>query len=537
MEVSIQPRESPHRRRAIVVPVVCAIVGLYLLPAAGHPPTTNPNELVRLELAVAMAMWTTVEIEDPARAYGLSEDVAVRNGRVLADKAPGLSLAAIPVVWVSRVVLPLIPDTDLPQYWPLRHFTTGLLVALGAALCCVFVAAGIPIFQPHDWVPLALIAALSTPLWTYGTVFFGHAPAAVLIAVAWLLLLRPFSEVSPNQNQTAFLGGVSAGFAVATEYPTVLLAAVVFATLLARRTPWRQLALASFGFAVGLLPVLIYHQVAFGSPWLTGYAFKADPGFQQIHTSGLSGVSLPTLEAFRGVLIGASRGLIFYSPVLLLAPVGLWIMGRRYGLRDAAPLAAAAVLYITFAAGFVDWQAGWCAAARHLVPVIPLLVIPTMVAMSAMAKQRSTLLLLTFMATLSAWRILLSIAVSPFFPPEFSHPLSQFVLPSLRNGVAAPNLVSSITGISAITVWIAAIGMTTALLVWSLDRMRSGSRAWIAAIAALTIAGQLAWFSWMNPPSNPHNEAIRAQLLAGLGHVEAAVQIEVAHGSEEPSNR
>ncbi len=537
MDASIQPQVSPHRRRAIVVPVICVVVGLYLLPAAGHPPTTNPNELVRLELAVAMAMWTTVDIEDPARTYGLSEDVAVRGDRVLADKAPGLSLAAIPVVWISRIVLPVIPGADLPQYWPLRHFTTGLLVALGTALCCFFVAARVPGFRNRDWIPLAIIAALCTPLWTYGTVFFGHAPAAILIAVAWILLLRPFSEVSPCQDRTSFLGGVSAGFAVATEYPTVVLVAVVFATLLARRTPWRQLAWTSFGLAVGLLPVLIYHQAAFGSPWLTGYAFKADPGFQQIHSSGLSGVSLPTLEALRGVLIGSSRGLFSYSPVLLLAPVGLWIMRRRDGWKDVAPLAAAAVLYITFAAGFVDWQAGWCAAARHLVPAIPLLVIPTMVAMSAMAQQRSTLLLLTILVTLSSWRILLSIAISPFFPPEFSHPLSQFVLPSLRDGIAAPNLISSATGISAITVWIAAIGLTTALLVWSLDRMGRGSGLWIAAIAALTIAGQVAWFAWMSPPPDPRNEAIRAQLLAKLGHAEAAVRIETGLRSEEPPNR
>ena len=96
-------------------------VGLYLLPIAGHPPMANPNELVRIELGIAMAMWITVEIEEPARVYGLSEDVALRDGRVLADKAPGLSFAAIPLVWVSSFLLPMSADTGLPQYWPLRR--------------------------------------------------------------------------------------------------------------------------------------------------------------------------------------------------------------------------------------------------------------------------------------------------------------------------------------------------------------------------------------------------------------------------------
>ena len=524
MESSTHPPVISGRQSAIVVLVVT--VGLYLLPIAGHPPATNPNELVRIELALAMAMWTTVELESPARVYGLSEDVARRDGRMLADKAPGLSIAAIPVVWFSSVLLPAIPDTALPQYWSLRHLATGVLVALGAALSCFFIAARIPDLGATGWIPLALIAALSTPLWTYGTVFFGHAPAAILIAIAWILLLRPFTNAPPEGGRSAFLGGLSAGFAVATEYPTALLIAVIVVTLIARRTPGRWLASAVFGLAAGLLPALVYHQIAFGSPWITGYAFKADPGFQDIHTTGLSGVSLPTLDGLWGVLLGSSRGLFFYSPVLLLVPLGLWLMYRRGGWRDVVPLTAAGIVYVSFAAGFVDWQAGWCAAARHLVPVIPLLAIPTMVAMSAMARRRWTLLLLTALIALSATRTLLTIVITPFFPPEFSHPLSQFVLPSLRDGVAAPNLVSTVTGMPATIVWIVAIGLTAVLLVWGLARLGRGFTSWIAVVMVLVIAGQVTWFARLNPEPDPQHESIRAQLLAGLGHVEASARID-----------
>jgi len=535
MEAPPHPPVSSNRRRTIVV--VIAVVGLYLLPLAGHPPATNPNELIRIELALAMAMWNTVELESPARLYGMSEDVALRDGRILADKAPGLSFAAIPVVWFSRVLLPVIPGTDLPEYWPLRHLATALLVALGTALSCFFIAARDPESGADDWVPLALVVALSTPLWTYGTVFFGHAPAAVLIAIAWILLLRPLTDIGLENDRAAFLGGISAGFAIAIEYPTALLAAVIFTILIARRTPGRQLASAIIGLLAGVLPALVYHQVAFGAPWLTGYAFKADPGFQDIHTSGLGGVSLPTLDALRGVLVGSSRGLFFYSPVLLLAPIGLWLMHRRSGWRDWAPLTAAGFVYLFFAAGFVDWQAGWCSAARHLVPLIPLLVIPTMVAMTAMARRRWTLLLLTTLATLSATRTLLSIMITPFFPPELSHPLSHFVLPSLRDGIAAPNLISSVTGMPAIIVWISVVGLTAVLLVWGLSRLGRGPWWWIAMVVALAIAGQGAWFAQISPGPDPREEAIRAQLLAGLGHVEAAARIEASLRSRPPSDR
>ena len=515
--------------------VVIAVVGLYLLPAAGHPPATNPNELVRIELALAMATWATVDLDSPARVYGYSEDLARRDDRMLADKAPGLSLAAVPVVWLSGSLLPSIPDSDLPRYWPLRHLLTGVLVALGTALLCFFVAAGISDLRDKGWIPLALIAALGTPLWSYGTVFFGHAPAAALIAVAWVILLQPGN--APGGTRTAFLGGLSAGLAITTEYPTALLVAIVFGSLVFRRVPPRQLGSAFAGLAIGLLPVLVYHQVAFGAPWLTGYVFKADPGFQQIHATGLSGVSLPTIEGLWGVLFSSARGLFFFSPVLLLTPIGLWLMHRRHRWRDVAPLTAAIVVYVAFAAGFVDWQAGWCAAARHLVPIVPLLAIPTMMAMAEMARRRWGLLVLAGLVALSAARGFLTLVVTPFFPPEFDNPLGQVVLPSLRDGVAAPNIVSSGIGLHAGFVWATAAALTAVLLVWGLGRLGRGFTPWISVVMALTIAGQVAWWVWRSPPPDPQLERYRAQLLVNLGHREAAARIDATLRSTPPSAR
>jgi len=41
-----------------------------------------------------------------------------------------------------------------------------------------------------------------------------------------------------------------------------------------------------------------------------------------------------------------------------------------------------------FAAGFVDWTAGWCAAARHLVPVVPLAAAVALLAATKLAEHR-----------------------------------------------------------------------------------------------------------------------------------------------------
>lgn len=531
---------SPHRpgadrlkqRRWLLAAAVLMV--FFILPLTGSPPAANPNEVSRLELGVALAEWATVDLDQTAHLYGLSEDVARREGRILSDKAPGLSMACVPVVWFARVILPTIPGTDLPEYWPLRHFATAILVGLAACLGSLFIATGLPELNPPNRFALAVVTALSTPLWTYGTVFFGHVPAAILIAVAWILLLKPLDDTTEGTAWSAFLGGAAAGLAIATEYPTALLVVIMLTTLIARRTPSPQLAAAFAGLAISLLPTLVYHQIAFGAPWITGYSFKADPVFQDIHTTGVVGVSLPTLEGLRGVLFSSSRGLFFYSPVLLLAFFGLWLMHRRHAWRDAAPLTVALLCYVGFAAGFVDWQAGWCAADRHLIPAVPLLMIPTMVAMVAMARRRWTLIVLAAVITVSALRIFMTVVVTPFFPPEFSNPLGQIVLPSLREGVVAPNLVSSFIAIPPSIVWASTAVLTAALLAWGIGTLKRGSTTWVALGVALAVAGQTVWWFSTSPPPDPGREEMRAQLLAGLGHGEAAARIERELRSQPP---
>lgn len=503
------------------VAAIAALAVALLAPLAGAPPVTNPNELVRVELAVALAVDGTVDLEGPALVYGLSEDVARHDGRVLADKAPGLSLMAVPVLWLAGGLLPTVPGTDLPSFWPLRHLLTALLVGLATILLAVVVLPRLAGSAADHAAPVAVVAVVCTPLWTYGTVFFGHATAAALVAAAWLLLLgRPAGEGGVG---TAAAGGVIAGLAVATEYPTAVLVLVMAVTLLVRRTSPARIAAAVGGIGLGALPMLLYHWAAFGSPWLTGYAFKADPGFAEIHGGGVSGIGLPTAEALWGVLVGSSRGLLFYSPLLLLAPVGLWLMVRRTGWREAGPLTAAAVLYVAFAAGFSDWQAGWGAAARHLVPVVPLLLVPTVAAAFHMARRPLGLAILAVLAAASATRTALTVAVSPFLPPEVARPLAELVLPSLADGALHPTLPGALLGVPDWTVHAVVAGLAAAALTWALARLGGGGRRWrpVAVLVLAVVALQVGWLAWRGGRPAPEREALRAQWLVMVGQEDA----------------
>ncbi|MEE4273016.1 MAG: hypothetical protein V2I67_15185 [Thermoanaerobaculales bacterium] len=494
----------------------------------------NPNELVRIELALALANGPTVDLADHARIYGLSEDVARHDGRILADKAPGLSMAAAPLVRLAGPMVPSTPGTDAPSYWALRHLLTALLVAGTTTGICFLLVASMTDLKLENPSAIAVIGALSTPLWTYGTVFFGHAPAAVLVTIAWVLLLRPLSD-SALRPWPALVGGITAGAAVATEYPTMLLIAVIFGTLFARRPNAAILGTACCGLVIGLAPALVYHHAAFGSPWLTGYSFKADPDFADIHTTGLVGVAFPTFESLWGVLLGSSRGLLNFAPILVLAPVGLYLIHRRRGWAESAPLAAASVVYVGFAAGFVDWQAGWGAASRHLVPLLPVLLIPTFAVLGELRHRPRLLLVAAALAALSVARGLLTLIVTPFFPPEFDQPLRQLVLPSVMDGAAAPNLVTAMTGIPPTVVWSVVAAATVSLVAWAMVRIGRNSAVPVVTVVVIFFVGQLGWLTWRSTNRDPELELYRSQVLERLGHFAAAQRaVPGPHAGAEP---
>lgn len=507
-------------------PALLVVAAFYILPFAGAPPQTNPNELARVEFSVVLGLWAQLDLAPAARTYGLSEDVAFRDGRIYSDKAPGLSFFAVPAVWIADPLLPRQGITDFPAYWPLRHLLTLVFVAVPTIFLAFLIASVAGAEREQRIASYVFILSLATPLWTYSSVFFGHAPAAVLVTLSWILLLRPGASDSLSDSRAAVLGGVAAGLAVATEYPAALLAAVIFTTLAVRRTPIRILALAIAGALLGVLPALVYHQLAFGAPWVTGYAFKADSDFQAIHTTGFLGISWPTIEALWGILFSAKRGLFFFSPVLLLAPIGLWRSLRNRGWRDAGPLVAAISVYVFFAAGFVDWEAGWCAAARHLIPVVPLVAMLTVFALDFLFKSTWTSILATILIGISGAHTLLSIALTPFFPPQFENPLAYLVVPSLIDGALAPNLLSAFSGLNAQTALLSVGSAAVAALGWAVYHLAQRNRPWMPFLLAITAVAGFFALAWQASNATTDQEIMRAQMLRYLGHSSVADEIE-----------
>ena len=126
------------------------------------------------------------------------------------------------------------------------------------------------------------------------------------------------------------------------------------------------------GAAGPSLLLMGYNMMAFGSPFDIGYAHHDNPLFVPIHGEGNPlGIGRPDWSRAAALLWGRYRGLCFYAPILMLAPIGWAILGfrREAGLAIVTILACLAVFLVNVC--YPEWTGGWSTGPRLLVPLLP----------------------------------------------------------------------------------------------------------------------------------------------------------------------
>jgi len=516
----------PQSWKAWLAPAAIALT-LYSYPLGTTPGAHNPNELSRLLLTTSLVHDRAIQVDAAMPVYGVSQDLSVREGRHYTDKAPGLSFLAAPLAWALRPILPAHEkDATFAAYWPLRHVLTFLLCVLPGALLPFWMLRKYPGRSPAARPWIALLIALTSPLLAYASSFFGHVPGSVMAVAAYVLLLKPGDLDARPTARDAWIGGLLAGLAAFTEYFTAIIGAAIGVALLTRRAGVRVIGPYICAGLIGVAPLFLYNKAAFGSPFATGYGFKTDAAHQSFHARGFFGVEFPTGERLWGVLFSARRGVFYYCPLLLLIPFGCAGMARRCR-RDLLPLLLASFGYIFVASGFYDWRGGWCAAARHLVPLIPLGWYPLTDALESMLERAAAGALAALLAGVSLCQTLLTVAVSPFFPERLPAPLMQLAGAALREGAATPNLLSDLTGLSARLALAFFILSACAAQVAALWRSAQGGPLgrWMPAIVPTSLALAVGMQAAAMPAETGEVVVIRAMVLQRIGCREIAATL------------
>jgi hypothetical protein len=340
-------------RRLLVLVTLIGLTGLAFAYNAGWP------DVSRFGLTESTALHGSLRID---RYNAQTQDKSLYRGHWYSDKAPGISFLALPTFEIMRLTH-LAGQREYDE--GLWHRGRLLLAAriltggLGYLVCILLVGIGAEELRPGTGIPVGATFGLGTMALPLAATPLGHTAGGALAMAAYLLTRRRHFVAA----------GACAGAAVLFEYQAAVLAAAVAGYLL-----WRSRSVRALGwYAVGALAPLallgVYDDLAFGSPLHLSYGFVWGVPQQQ---QNLFGVGRPTLHGLRVVLVG-HRGLIVFSPVLILAAAGLVLLWRR-GLRAEAALCGfVSAAFVLLDAGYFDPLGGLSPGPRFVAPALPFL--------------------------------------------------------------------------------------------------------------------------------------------------------------------
>ncbi len=333
----------------------------------------NPQQVTRFGLALALSEGR-VEID---RFADLTVDIASYDGHLYADKPPGLSLLAVPAVVAAKAALGLPaeawPLTQQQFYLLMKAATVSTIGVLAALAATVLYLLALRLGASEAGALLASCAlALGTPFLPWSTAFFAHvATGSVLLLAVGLVIWARGQErrwVSP-------VLGLLLGFELTIDLlagPAVALIALFY--VLDNREAWlARLVGGLVGGLIGLMPLLVYNQLAFDSPFRLGYSQVV--GFEGMK-QGLFGLTAPSPAVALEILFGLHRGLLPLAPILLLVPIGWRVMWQRPDLRTLVGLSiGVAACFVPLNASYFYWDGGSSTGPRHLIAMLPLLAI------------------------------------------------------------------------------------------------------------------------------------------------------------------
>jgi hypothetical protein len=325
-----------------------------------NPP--NVQDITRLSLSLSLVERGSVNIDPYHR---LTTDRAFYSGHWYSEKAPGLSLLAIPTVEAlrgidsvdgSRSRLPIWKRVG--HIWLIRVLTSGI----GLLAAAFFLGRAAEGLRPGYAAPVVITFALGTIAGPLGVTAFEHDVAAALGFAAFVIAARRPPLVP--------LAGVLAGAAVVCEYQAALIVLVV-AIYVAARYGLRSL----LGFCAGGVPAAlglgIYNWAAFGSPLHLSYKYVAN-SYTKEQQQGFFGIGTPTLHGAHLVFLDG-KGLLVVSPIVVAAAAGLVLLWRR-GIRAEAAVCVAVTLLFLFAnMAYFEPYGGDSPGPRFFVPALPFL--------------------------------------------------------------------------------------------------------------------------------------------------------------------
>ena len=457
--------QSRHIRGLLVLVFIWTAYFIHSWPAF-----YESNQYIRLHQAEALVDFGSVHIDDAMARYGVrNEDLSLFKGKSYCDKAIGHPLFGTLAYAVLSAVLPEIPADQ--WIYLLTFFVNMIPHILG--VFALIRSAAILGFSAEASLAVGAVYGLLAPSLLYASLFFGHQLAATSALVAFWLILESGSSNRAwwsGKSWALLLAGFCTSQTVAVEYSALWVGVCLSLYMLRVGSSARAVIL----FVLGALPwtfgVLLHNWFVFEHPLHTGYHYKFDGAGLTIEKfeNTLFGFRLPDFQDYARQLFFPTRGLFFWSPVLLLAIPGLYRMLKSASHRLPGQLCGLIVFgHITLIAAFVDWTAGYTAAPRTLVVMLPFLCLtlaPVIDGDDLLSRVLRQWLFIP-LALVSALHLVFVSATFPFHAPVFSNPIYELSLPFFLEGFLARNWGGILLGLEGVASMIPLALATVAILV------------------------------------------------------------------------
>lgn len=400
------PESSPRVRRDWSIAAALFVTLLVAYNANGREIGSYDSQPTKFA-ARELLLRGTLHLDEVVRQ---TPEYAQRWGFILAADGHYRSVySPVPALMAAAVGWPLSVTGLVDLRAPLAP---ALLAKLTASL---FAAATVILsfFTARQWLSpvratfLAVGLGLGTGFWSTVSQTLWQTETAVLgLAVA----IHAWCRNRPTRN-VAILMGVGLALAGMTRPQLAPIVIVLTAAM------WKRLSTrdASFGTAIVLVSGLAI--CAVNMTWF-GHPLGAQALLQEVNASlhGTGAMFTAGLEGAMGLLVSPSRGILIFSPIVLIA---IAAMPRAFTAGWHSPLAwCALALLAQFAlyASYSVWWGGHTYGPRYLLDLLPVAVPLAAVMMAPASRPRPVLTVCAAVAL--AWSLVVAATGAVCYPHE-----------------------------------------------------------------------------------------------------------------------
>lgn len=273
---------------------------------------------------------------------------------------PGHTIAFIPIYLMSKVFC----SDEASSYYFSAYYVSFINYFLHA-FCAFF------LFK------IALLLGASEQRAYLLSAFFGLSSYSFVFAQSTyehhfemlFILMSMFYALKNNSKKSGITSGLLLSLGLIFRTTTIL--AVPAVLLMLKDTKSRLRAL--LGLSIGVVFVLLYNYYRFGSPFESGYpiAWTLTHGDKFVFWS----ISRIPIALF-GLLFSPGKGLLFFSPTILIAMLGLRTFWTKNRWMTYSIILMSVIYLGIFSLNFAWHGSIWSYGPRYILPIVPFLYLP-----------------------------------------------------------------------------------------------------------------------------------------------------------------